>query len=143
MASDRACYGCYKLHDRLVRHSHRVLQDATPEKISRDLLLVREPIVEPVHQDIRINESGHGRKDPLASSPDPVTAASFDPSGGGGVRLPDRTVGLDLMGPQTSCAFIQGSPEPRRRAESIRFHDRDECGAGPRSLWVRRPGTLT
>jgi len=60
VAANGARHRGHKLDDRLVRHTDRVFHDASPENIRRNLLLLRKPVIEPVNQDVSINESGHG-----------------------------------------------------------------------------------
>jgi hypothetical protein len=62
-------YRCDELDDRLVRQPHGVVDDAAPENLGGNLLLLGKAVVEPLDQNISINESGHVRKDPLFSIP--------------------------------------------------------------------------
>ena len=59
----------HKLDYRLVWHPNGIFGDATPEDLVSGLLPGREAVVEAVDQDVRVNESGHGRKGPLYCNP--------------------------------------------------------------------------
>ena len=100
VAANGACYRCHELNNRLMRQAHGVFDDAAPENLGRNLLLLDEPAIEPIDQDVGINECGHDRKDPLFSILGREAVwwhGSMDACGG--VRLLDRTNGavtLDL-----------------------------------------------
>ena len=67
VAANRARYRCHELKDHLVRQTHGVLNDAAPENPGCNPLLFYKPVIEPVDQDVGINESGHACRDPLFS----------------------------------------------------------------------------
>ena len=67
VASNWACYRCDELNDGLVRQARGSLDDALPENLDGNLLFFGESVVEPVDQNVGINESGHARRDPLFS----------------------------------------------------------------------------
>ena len=69
MTTNRACYGCDKLNDRLMRHAHRVLDNTTPQNLGCNLLLIGKAAIKPINQDVRVNESGPARRGPLFSNP--------------------------------------------------------------------------
>jgi hypothetical protein len=100
VAANGACYRCDELNDRLMGQANRVFDDAAPENLGRNLLLLGKAAIEPINQDVSINESGHACRDPLFSILGREAArahASSDVCGG--VRWPDRTNGavtLDL-----------------------------------------------
>lgn len=71
VAANGACYGGDKLHDGLVRNTHRIFENALPEKFGCNPLLIREAAIVSINQDIRINESGHGGRGLRVSSPYP------------------------------------------------------------------------
>ena len=75
VATNRACYGGNELNDGLMRQAHRVFENAPPEDLSCRLLLIGETAIEPVHQNVRINENGHARKASLFSSRGRETAS--------------------------------------------------------------------
>ena len=54
-----ASYGCDKLDDRLIRYSHRVFRDSSPENLRRLFLLVRKSAIITIDQQVCVNESGH------------------------------------------------------------------------------------
>jgi len=74
VATNGAGHRGYELNDGLMPHAHRIFEDATPENRGRDLLFVGKAWVKPVHQNVRINESGHARRGPLWSNPCPEAA---------------------------------------------------------------------
>ena len=59
-----------KLDDCLMRNSYAVLLDTTPQNVSCNFLLLWKARVEPINEKVRVNESGHERKDLLWSSLD-------------------------------------------------------------------------
>jgi len=100
VAANGARYRCDELKDRLMRQPDGVFDDAAPENLGRNLLLLCKAAVEPIDQDVGINESGHACRDPLFSILGREAVwwhGSMDACGG--VRLLDRTNGavtLDL-----------------------------------------------
>jgi hypothetical protein len=119
-----------------VWHSDGVFENPTPEDAGCDLLLFRKPIIKPVHQDVRINESGHGCKDPLLSNPCLAMAVCAHPAGADGVRLPDRRAEDALLDRQTVSSFEWGLPESHLLPESIRSHHLGEGYIDRRSFWA-------
>src|SRR5262249_4268571 len=53
---------------RLMWHADRLLRNSGAEQCGCPSLFVRETRIEPVHQDARVNERGHGRRDLRVSS---------------------------------------------------------------------------
>jgi len=68
VATNGSRYGGDEFNNRWMRQAHRVLEDAASENLGCNLLLVSEAMIEPVNQNVGINESGHARRDPLAAS---------------------------------------------------------------------------
>lgn len=129
--------GGNEFNDRLMRHSHGVFENPTPENGGCDSLLRGKPIIEPVYQYVGINESGNGSKDPLASSLYLPTAASAGVAGRGDARSPGQTGEHAQRGQRMAPARDRGLPESHRLPESTRFHHRDGCGSDPRSTSAR------
>src|SRR5450756_2092840 len=94
VAADGAGYGCNKLENRLMWQTHRVFDDASPEKLGGNLLLAGKAAVEAIDQNVGINESGHADTGPLCSNLY-RGAAGASPSAGACVVVPspDRTSG--------------------------------------------------
>ena len=90
-----------------MRQPNRIFEDAASENLSCDLLLVGKTAIEPVNQNVRINESGHARRGPLFSNffrevalPDvPMDAC-------GGVRSLDRTNGPVTLDFRVSLVWL-------------------------------------
>lgn len=122
MSSEGPRDGGYELHNRLLRHSHRVLEDSSAEYVSGDLLFFGKPVIESVDQNVCINESGHGRKGPLLSTLDRLTAVSWALVVCGGVPLLGRISEPALPHPQQGFAYGPELRESYRPPESIRFH---------------------
>src|SRR5438045_781638 len=98
MATDGTGYGRNKLHDRLMRHTHGVFQDAAPENFRSDSLLFGKSFVETIDQNVGVNESGHVCKDPLYAIPCLENAWPGVPANAEGVLLPDQTNGVSSPG---------------------------------------------
>lgn len=58
----------HELDERLVRNSYAVLLNAASENVECNPLLLWKAVVKTVDENVRVNESGHERKDPLWSS---------------------------------------------------------------------------
>jgi hypothetical protein len=70
MARQRPGRRRYELDDRLVWDPDAVFEQASPQKPrSQNLLLGKR--VETVNENVRVNERGHGRRDPPVASPVP------------------------------------------------------------------------
>jgi hypothetical protein len=90
-----ACYGRDELHDRLVRETHRVFNDTASENLGGDLLFFAKAAIEPIDQDLGVNEGGHIRRDPLSSILVRDSALRRPRTDAcGGVRSLDRTSGV-------------------------------------------------
>jgi hypothetical protein len=57
-----------ELHERLVRDPDRIVRDSCAQERCGLHLLCRKPAVEPVDENVRVNERGHGGTAPRASS---------------------------------------------------------------------------
>ena len=97
VAPNGARYGGNEFHNRLMRQAHRIFQNAAPEKRGCNLLIVRKTAIEPVDQNVCINESGHACKDPLFSNLFHEAALPGVLNAYGGVRWPGRTNGAAIL----------------------------------------------
>ena len=108
MATYGARYGGNEFNNRLVRQANRVFEDAAPENPGCDLLLVGKAAIEPVDQNVCINESGHVRRGPLFSNLFRQAAAPDAPIDAcGGVRSPGRTNGAVTPDFQISLVCLE------------------------------------
>jgi len=90
---NRAGYGGHKLNDRLMRQAHRVFD--APKNPRCYLLFLRKAAIEPVHQNARVNESGHARRvPPLTNLHRQRAVPHAPPHACDAVRLPGRTRGV-------------------------------------------------
>src|SRR5579883_2062075 len=117
-----------------MRNAHRILGYAAAEDLICDLLLGGKPVVEPVNQDIGVNESGHGRTGPPWSSR--ACAA-------GGARSPDRIDGAATLGRPTRHGSPRESLESHRPPAPSRYRRPDEYRIAGQSLWGASPDIST
>lgn len=68
VAANGPCGRRNELNDCLMRQADRIFEDAAPQDLRCNLLFTNETVVEPVDQNIRINESGQARTGPLFSN---------------------------------------------------------------------------
>src|ERR1019366_1366784 len=116
VASNRARYRRDKLNDGLMRQAHRVFDDAAPENFGCNLLLFGKPAVEPIDQDVGVNESGHAGRDPLCPILGCETARRGAPMPArGGVRGLDRTNGVAIPDSVMLPVSLEESRESLRR----------------------------
>lgn len=88
-----------------MRQANRVFLDAPPENPSGNLLLIGKAAIEPVDENVRVNESGHGRRGPPFSNPCREAAVSYSIDACGAAQSPGRTSGVappDLRQPVVS-----------------------------------------
>jgi hypothetical protein len=98
--------GRNELENYLMGKADRVFRDATLQNLCCDGLLFRKSTVETVDENIRVNESGHVYKDPLAailflelaSDVPPSSAAVFVP-------LPGQTAATVILCRQVRHAY--------------------------------------
>ena len=57
-------------HERLMGNAERLIHHAAPQNLNRDSLLLREPRIKTINEDVRINERDHGYICPRVSSLD-------------------------------------------------------------------------
>jgi len=90
-----------------MRQAHRVFEDAAPQNFGCNLLFAGKATIEPVNQNVCINESGNAGRGPLFSNffrevalPDvPMDAC-------GGVRSLDRTNGPVTLDFRVSLVWL-------------------------------------
>ena len=106
VGTNGARYGGDEFNNRLMRQAHRVFEDAAPENPSGNLLLLGKAAIEPVDQNVCINETGHVRRGLLFSNLFRQAAAPDAPIDAcGGVRSPGRTNGAASLDSQASLAW--------------------------------------
>jgi hypothetical protein len=108
VAANGTSYSSDELNDRLVGQPDGIFDDAASENFGRNPLLLGEPAIEPINQDIGINESGHARRDPLFSILDHVAAlwrATVDACAG--VLSLDRTNGAVILDLEALLACLE------------------------------------
>jgi hypothetical protein len=128
MAANGPRHRSDKLNDRLMGNADAIFFDAPLKEVCRDLLLLREAIVESINQNVCINESGHADKGPLWPTLDPdrrVSASPFLAFCGDGL-LPDRIIEGGIRGLH-SCSSLQPElRESHRPQEPIEHRRRGE-----------------